>query len=117
MMQKFLPVIGVAYLGLFAVEAVLPGTVIEVFNINILLLIFIVDAGYLVWGERKNKNDENRIAVRKHTTFFVYLIIFAILFATLFIVQYKISIIESLLYIAFAVLIGKFTKDMLGESN
>lgn len=116
-MQKFLPVIGVIYLSLFAVEAVLPGTVVDVFNINILLLLFIADAGYLVWGERKNKNDENRIATRKHTALLVYLIVIAILFVTLFVVQYKISIIESLLYIVFAILIGKFTKDMLGESN
>lgn len=117
LMQRFLPVIGLVYLAFFVVESILPGTVIEVFNINILLLLFIANAGYLVWGERKNKNDENRVSFRKHTTLFVYLIIIAILLITLFIVQYKISIFESLLYIAFAVVIGKFSKDMLGETN
>lgn len=116
-MQKLLPVIGVVYLGFFVIESVLPGTIVEVFNINILLLIFVADILYLLWGADKNKNDQHKLLVRKHLSFLIFLVALAMIVSALFIVQYKISIAESLLYIAFAILIGKFIKDMFGKGT
>lgn len=106
-MQKLLIVAGVAYIMLFCAEAILSGVIIEVFNINILLLFIIIDIGYLTWFPKDDSSIQKDLSIKRWITKAIYWIIISAMILTLVIVQYKIPIITSFIYMAFAVIIGR----------
>ncbi|MEA1926200.1 MAG: hypothetical protein U9M90_03080 [Patescibacteria group bacterium] len=113
LMRKLLVVAGAAYIMLFCAEAILPGMVIEVFNINILLLFIIIDIGYLIWFPEKNSNIQKDFSAKQWISRAVYRVVIPVMIITLIIVQYKIPIITSLIYMVFAIIIGRLLYKMV----
>ncbi len=113
LMQKLLVVAGAAYIMLFCAEAILPGVVIEAFNINILLLFIIIDVSYLIWFPKKDSDIRKDISVKQWITMAVYWIVVPAMILTLVVVQYKIPIVISLIYAVFAIIIGRLLYKMI----
>ena len=109
---KLFVVLAIVYLLLFCGESILPGMVMEVFNINILLLFLIGSIGYFAWLNKKGlKSFELKIS--KILALATLIILATTIAATLFIVQYKIGAIESIFYIILTALTAKLFYEMI----
>lgn len=111
--ERLFVVTGIIYLLLFCAESILPGMVIEVFNINILLFFLIVAVGYFAWLENNKLRSNQKLQLGKMISYSVVVVLMPIAVVTLFIVQYKIGIIESVFYIALSFLITKLFYHMI----
>jgi len=111
--ERFFVVMGIVYLLLFCAESILPGMVIEVFNINTLLFFLIAAVGYFAWLEKNKLRSSQKLQLGKMISYSVVVVLMPIAVITLFIVQYKIGIVESIFYIALSFLITKLFYHMI----
>lgn len=110
---KLFVVLAIVYLLLFCGESILPGMVMEVFNINILLLFLIGSVGYFAWLDKKGLKNFELKKIGKILALAILIILATTILATLFIVQYKIGIIESIFHIVLAFLIVRLFYEMI----
>jgi hypothetical protein len=109
---KLVVVLGVVYLLLFCAESVLPGMVVEVFNINFLLLFLIATIFYFYWLDKQGKKLFQLRKVNKFVSYTVLIILFAVVVGTLLLVQYKISIKASIFFILIGAVMAKLFYEM-----
>jgi len=94
--KKLVMCTALVYLILFALESVLPGIVIEVFNFNLLLFAIVGMMTFVLYVDNKKPAKENiaRKSFQQKITIFLALIF---LF-TMFLVLYKVSLTEAAIY-------------------
>jgi len=110
---KLFIVLAIVYLLLFCGESVMPGLVMDVLNINILLLLILAGVGYFAYLEKRGLRIEQKLKLGKLAAHFMIALILLVVAAALFIVQYKISIPETIFYMAFAFLLGGYFYKMI----
>lgn len=107
LVKKVTIVLSVIYLGLFAIESILPGVVIEAFNFNALLFLIVGMMTIIFFADEKNE-DIKRSFGQKLTVVFLA----TLFFATMFIVLYKTSLTETLLYLVACLVLIKPLKGL-----
>ncbi len=85
------------YLSLFALESVLPGIVIEVFNFNLLLFIIVVMMAFVLYIDGVKEDEKQSLKGHKQLILIISLSILFIL--TMFVVLYKVSLFETVIYL------------------
>ncbi len=94
----------VSYFILFCLESVLPGLVISVFNFN--LFLFLIVALIFLFSWKKNKTGNPSGNSSELANYLVALVV-VILCLALFVILYKISLLETFLIIALTLLLLK----------
>jgi hypothetical protein len=108
LVEKLTVVFIVTYLLLFGAEAILPGVVAGVFNLNWLLLMVFGLLVILFLGGQESKSKKNNQWWR-----WVSILLMLFLSLVLVIVLYKISLIESFLYLALVLITGKLLYELV----
>lgn len=105
--KKITIILSIICLGLFAIESILPGAVIEVFNFNWLLFLIIGMMTIIFFV------DEKKIDTRESFGQKITVVFLAILFlVTMFFVLYKISLTETFIYLVFCIVLIKQLKGL-----
>ncbi|MBT3355892.1 hypothetical protein HN784_00815 [bacterium] len=106
LVRKSTVVLVVFYLGCFAVESILPGVVMEAFNFNILLFLIVAMIASITFSEK-----ESDVIVFKKTQKYLFVFLLILFLGTLFIVLYRVSLVEAMVYlVACFVLFGPLKK-------
>lgn len=106
--QKIVIVLAIIYLGCFVIESILPGIVMEAFNFNLLLFLIIGLMGGTSFLENRNKKEWLSKKMEK-CLFFGWIFLFLV---TLFIVLYKVSLFETIVYLIAVLFLFKPLKQL-----
>lgn len=110
---KFLLMLTLVYSFLFCLETILPGLVIDIFNLNLLLFVIVINlvTVFATGGDRGKFNKLNGI---KKGTLLLVVGFFAFVMLSSF---YKVSFLEAFVYVLFVIFLGKLFFDNLVEGN
>lgn len=108
--RKLVMCTALIYLILFALESVLPGIVIEVFNFNLLLFAIVGMMTFVLYADSKKpakKNVIKKSSQQKITIFLALIFLF-----TMFVVLYKASLLEAAIYAIASLFLLKYLRTL-----
>lgn len=92
--KKLTICLALVYLFCFALESVLPGIVIEVFNFNLLLFSIVFLMTFLLFTVSNSKKG-----IKKKQQKYAFLLLAFVFLVTMFIVLYRVSLFETTVYL------------------
>ncbi len=115
-LEKMLLSLGVAYLILFSLETILPELIIKAININFILGIILLDLALLVFFYQKIPLEKDWLLGKTFGVKSLATSLVGMFLVTLFFSLYKVSLVESLIYIilvagAFFSLLKEFSPE------
>ncbi len=109
--KKSLALVAFVYLSFFALESILPGIVMDVFNFNFLLFAIVAMMAFVMFfDEKKDEKKEQDISEYKYKIIMAILLLLFVL--TLGTVLYKVSLLETGIYLVFCLLLMKPLKNL-----